>query len=295
MSDFTVVLSNLINDPMFLTACLHVMREFRHYYEKLRGEGSGRQASPRGGPVHLEGYLQVDLRWRKYVEHLATEAVRALGKDRLGTWSMADISQRTDEAEAAIDTLITPRWAEAGIQRDLQQRLGKDQWTNTDLSAAARTIVLQIVKDEVLWKTCVLDTLEEVRLLISGKLTEQQLREMFSGLKGLIRARPFLDLHAQVERARDQSWAFVQPPVAVDGNDTTGFSAELLLRLVCDSPGTTLGVRGVAGIGKSRLVRELVCLLAQDGREDSLVPVYLAPHKYRRSSRQVARSAQPVR
>ena len=219
--------------------------------------------------------------WRR-IDHAATRAARRVEEARGEPLSPYEATEIPAAAERAV--------REATQSPQLRAELTEGLSEYGDLSERAIPAVAEVMANVVLQPG------QEFNGLLYEKLSG--IERGVDGLRGYVRQpdidatfRSLVDVafrledvahHRESVGLRDEECSFIEPPARLGQEETEALAVRDLARFVLDAPARKVAVRGPAGIGKSRLMRELTAhlLRQRSARRQVPLPLYIAPHKY---------------
>ena len=273
MDEWRVFLETLAGNPAFWGVCMHVAQEARHYYDKWREEkGEPAPGYDRG----MTGFLDATGAWHGWIGRVAAETIRELPQDVAEGLDAGEASRRKAALVDAMARITRTERVEEMVGEEIR---GAGDMEAGEVRRAAELIVGRIASDEALCRRLTWNTVEEVKLLARGEVRVEDLRGTMDSLRALVCERVFFDEYVRERQATERECAaFVDPPVSIEGEEYGSFGVGQLAAMLEDRWTTRLALTGPAGIGKTRLTRELTQSLA--AREEPPVALYVPPWEY---------------
>ena len=264
-------LTTLAADPRFWDAVYKILQEFRRWRDKKQEERSTEAERT------MEEFVRSIQGWSNSISHLVTRILKDLRHEGGGAMTPPELSL----VEDTLDILTQQASTTERIRQVLKTNAADGQMTEADISAMAKCIAGALCADDRIWKNVVLDRLDRSSEIAQKGITDEDLNEIVGALRKRIQGDRFLDVSMRFrDNAERKQTRFVHPPTHFDCAELGGAPVELFAAWLKRNRGQKVAIKGPAGIGKSRFVRELVVHLAQDASSDALIPLCFSPQTY---------------
>ena len=265
-------LTTLAAEPRFWDTVYKILQEYRRWRDKKQEERSAEADRT------MEEFVCSTQGWFNSIGYLFVRILKDLRREGGG---MITPPERLSLVENTFDALTQQASTTKRIRQILKTNdIGK-KMTEADISAMAKCIAGALCANDRIWKTVVLDRIDRSSEIVQKGVTDKDLDEIAGALRKRIQGDPFMDefMRCRDNAERKQS-RFVNPPTHFDCVELGDAPVESFAAWLKQHRGQKVAIKGPAGIGKSRFVRELVTHLAQDTSPDALIPLCFSPQTY---------------